>query len=151
MKCCLKKQKQTGPNGWRESGLPQNPIWCVTTENLETVTVRKAAGISQRPLSSKSIHTAGRGSQHLANSTIPEVQRAALSRGECNPFIHSYVFVFGILCVTYTPPVCFESCSVSAQTPLFALPKQSEGSLVWLGMTGEGFGSSRYGGPQWQV
>lgn len=86
---------------------------------------------SAHPLSSKSIHSAGRGSQHLANSKIPEVQKGTLSRGTCNPFIQSYVFIFWILCVTYTALVCFVSFSVSAQTSLFILFKQSE--TLWFG------------------
>lgn len=52
------------------------------------------------PLYSWSIHLVGRGSQHLANSKIPEVQKATLSRGTCNPFIQSYMFIFWIRCVT---------------------------------------------------
>lgn len=46
------------------------------------------------PLYSRSIHLVGCGSQHLANSKIPEVQKAILSRGTCNPFIQSYMFIF---------------------------------------------------------
>lgn len=86
---------------------------------------------SAHPLASKSIHSPGRGSQHLANSKIPEVQKATLSRGTCNPFIQWYVFIFWILCVTYTVLVCFVSFSVSAQTSLFILFKQSE--TLWFG------------------
>lgn len=78
------------------------------------------------PLFYKSIPSAGRGSHRLANSKIPEVQKATLSRGTCNPFIQSDMFIFWILCVTYTVLVCFLSFSVSAQTSLFILFKQSE-------------------------
>lgn len=63
--------------------------------------------------------------------TIPEVQKATLSRGTCNPFIQSHMLIFWSLCATYTALVCRVSFSVSAQTSLFILLKQSE--TLWFG------------------
>ena len=100
--------------------------------NIDSAHIKRISQHPPTPPSSKSIHSTGRGSQHLANSEIPEVQKATLSRGTCNPFIQSYVFIFWILCVTYTALVCFVSFSVSAQTSLFHIAQTKWDAVVWF-------------------
>lgn len=110
----------------------------ITGVKLETVTLPvKLRGSVSTALLLWIYSVSGRGSQHLANCRIQEVQKATLSRGTCNPFIQPYLFIFRILCVTCAVLVCFVPFSVSVQRspPLFYYSN----TVVWLGRTGERF------------
>lgn len=97
----------------------ENPWWSEFNNGCKVGNsdcARKAAGISQHAPSPLDLFTVSRrGSQHLANSKIQEVQKATLSGGTCNPFIQPYVFIFWILCVTCAALVCFVPFSASVQ------------------------------------